>query len=321
MRVSKLIPLIPALLLCAAPSLAAAAVAIGISVNIAPPELPVYVQPPLPEPGYLWTPGYWAWDGTDYYWVPGTWVQPPSAELLWTPGYWGWNDGLYVWNGGYWGPTVGFYGGVNYGYGYTGVGFQGGYWHGGAFFYNHAVANFGHVNIVNVYTTPVTVRVTTRVSFNGGQGGVQARPTAEERVAMTQRHVGPTPLQSQHEVGARAMPAMHSTQNGGHPQILTTRRPGDFAHAGAGLQNHQRPAPQTHGFAPQVQDHQQAAREAHGAGAQLQEGGAARGQPEENGAPHGQPGEGPRPQGQPHEQKPRPQAQHPEKKEPERREP
>ena len=120
--------------------------------------------------------------------------------------------------------TPPYYGGVNYGYGYTGVGFQGGYWDGGAFFYNHAVANFGHVNIVNVYTTPVTVHVTTRVSFNGGQGGVQARPTAEERVAMTQRHVGPTPLQTQHEMSARAMPAMHASQNGGHPQILTTRR-------------------------------------------------------------------------------------------------
>ncbi len=63
----------------------------------------------------------------------------PSDGLLWTPGYWGWNNGLYLWNAGYWGPHVGFYGGVNYGFGYTGVGFAGGYWHGGAFFYNRAV--------------------------------------------------------------------------------------------------------------------------------------------------------------------------------------
>src|ERR1700683_1089112 len=72
-----------------APSPAVAQVAIGLSINIAPPVLPVYVEPALPAPGYLWTPGYWAWDGTDYYWVPGTWVLPPSPELLWTPGYWG----------------------------------------------------------------------------------------------------------------------------------------------------------------------------------------------------------------------------------------
>ena len=31
---------------------------------------------------------------------------------------------------GYWGPHVGYYGGVNYGFGYMGVGFAGGAWRG-----------------------------------------------------------------------------------------------------------------------------------------------------------------------------------------------
>ena len=48
-----------------------------VSVNLAPPALPVYEQPPLPGPGYLWTPGYWAYGDAGYYWVPGVWVQPP----------------------------------------------------------------------------------------------------------------------------------------------------------------------------------------------------------------------------------------------------
>jgi hypothetical protein len=43
-----------------------------ISITIAPPALPVYVQPPIPEPGYLWTPGYWAYGPDGYFWVPGT---------------------------------------------------------------------------------------------------------------------------------------------------------------------------------------------------------------------------------------------------------
>ena len=90
-----------------------------------PPELPVYEQPPIPAPGYVWTPGYWGIGPLGYYWVPGTWVLPPSVGLLWTPGYWGWRDGIYVWNAGYWGPHVGFYGGVNYGFGYGGVGYEG----------------------------------------------------------------------------------------------------------------------------------------------------------------------------------------------------
>src|SRR5580704_9677159 len=83
---------------------------IGISVRVGPPALPVYEQPICPAAGYLWTPGYWAWDDdAGYYWVPGTWVQPPTVGVLWTPGYWGWNDGVYAWNAGYWGPQIGFY--------------------------------------------------------------------------------------------------------------------------------------------------------------------------------------------------------------------
>ena len=67
----------------------------------------------------MWTPGYWAWGNDGYYWVPGTWVPAPAVGLLWTPGYWGWSGGYYRWNVCYWGPHVGFYGGVNYGFGYA----------------------------------------------------------------------------------------------------------------------------------------------------------------------------------------------------------
>src|ERR1700682_1611980 len=119
-----------------------AQIGIGISVRVGPPALPVYAQPLCPGPGYFWTPGYWAWSDDDgYYWVPGTWVEAPEPGLLWTPGYWGWNDGAYAWNGGYWGSQIGFYGGINYGFGYGGNGFYGGEWRGGTFFYNTAVMN------------------------------------------------------------------------------------------------------------------------------------------------------------------------------------
>src|SRR5215472_4635668 len=113
-----------AMLATPATSSASAQIGIGVSVTIAPPPLPVYTQPICPGPGYIWTPGYWAYDPDDgYYWVPGTWVTAPSIGVLWTPGYWGWSGAAFVWNAGYWGPTVGFYGGINYGFGYTGVGY------------------------------------------------------------------------------------------------------------------------------------------------------------------------------------------------------
>ena len=94
------LPALAAVLLLALPLMSAADVGVSISVNFAPPELPVYEQPPIPDEGYLWTPGYWAWGGDEagYYWVPGTWVLAPQPEFLWTPGYWGSNGAAFVWN-------------------------------------------------------------------------------------------------------------------------------------------------------------------------------------------------------------------------------
>src|SRR5450631_3566902 len=149
---------------------------ISISVTIAPPELPVYEQPPVPGPGFLWAPGYWAYQDRDYYWVPATWVEPPQAGLLWTPGYWVASGDGFAWNDGYWAPQVGFYGGVVYGFGYGGVGYEGGRWERGEFFYNRAVNNVSDTRITNVYNQTVVNNVTVNhVSYNGGKGGTNAR--------------------------------------------------------------------------------------------------------------------------------------------------
>ena len=67
------------LALASTPSSASAQIAVGISVHVAPPAIPVYVQPACPTEGYLWTPGYWAYGDAGYYWVPGVWVAPPRA--------------------------------------------------------------------------------------------------------------------------------------------------------------------------------------------------------------------------------------------------
>src|SRR5277367_1423487 len=182
----------------------AAQIGIGISVRVGPPALPVYEQPICPDPGYMWTPGYWSWDDDDgYYWVPGTWVEAPEAGLLWTPGYWGWNDGAYAWNAGYWGPQVGFYGGINYGFGYYGTGFGGGEWREGRFFYNTAVVRVDTVHITNVYVNKtVIVNNETHVAFNGGQGGVQVRPTPQQEAYGREKHTPAVAAQVQHREAA-----------------------------------------------------------------------------------------------------------------------
>jgi hypothetical protein len=200
-----------------------------VQVTVAPPVLPVYVQPGCPGDGYIWTPGYWAYGPDGYYWVPGTWVMAPEPGLLWTPGYWGWGGGFYVWHVGYWGPHIGFYGGVNYGFGYFGSGYEGGYWRGRTFFYNRSVNN---VNITNVHIYNKTVINNTymnRVSYNGGRGGINARPGRFEEAAAHDRHFEPTGMQMQHEHAAGSNRELRASVNHGRPSVAATARPGEFS--------------------------------------------------------------------------------------------
>jgi hypothetical protein len=208
---------------------AQAQLSVDVSVEIAPPPLPYYEQPIIPAEGYIWVPGYWAWDvsDADYYWVPGTWVEPPQPELLWTPAYWGWIGGRYVFQPGYWGREVGFYGGIDYGFGYSGDGYYGGHWDHGAFFYNRAVNNITNVRITNVYSQTVVVKnAVNRASFNGGNGGTATRPTPQQENFARERHVEATPAQRQHVEAASKDRALFSKQNHGEPAVAATARPG-----------------------------------------------------------------------------------------------
>jgi WXXGXW repeat (2 copies) len=229
MRIRYLIlPLVLAVIPLAASPPARAQVSIGVTVNVAPPPLPVYAQPAIPGPGYVWMPGYWAWGPDGYYWVPGTWVMPPEVGLLWTPGYWGWSNGIYIWHAGYWGPHVGWYGGVDYGFGYPGVGFYGGHWVGHRFFYNREAWNVGG-RVHDVYRRPYFHRrVVNRTSYNGGRGGIHARPTAAERAFEHEHHLRATAEQVRHREMARHDRRFWASVNHGRPGIAATRRPGAY---------------------------------------------------------------------------------------------
>jgi len=206
---------------------------VSVTASEPPPPLPDYEQPPCPDDGYIWTPGYWHYGYAGYYWVPGTWVEPPQVGVLWTPGYWAFSGGVYGFHAGYWGAHVGYYGGVNYGYGYVGVGFVGGRWEGGHYAYNTAVNNVRVTNIHNTYNETVVNNVTVnRVSYNGGAGGVTAAPTPQERAAAHEAHIPPTAAQSSHVQEAGRNPALAAKANGGHPSIAATARPGAFSGPG-----------------------------------------------------------------------------------------
>ena len=174
----------------------------------APPPLLNEEPAPCTGDGYLWTPGYWAWGG-GYYWVPGAWVLPPRVGLLWTPGYWGYAGAVYGFHRGYWGPHIGFYGGVNYGFGYPG-----------------AVANNAAL---------------AKVSYNGGPGGITAAATAQERAAAAEPHIPPTAAQHQLARRAAGNPAFMARANDGHPVDrrpdgrLTDEHPSDGHPTAAGV--------------------------------------------------------------------------------------
>jgi WXXGXW repeat (2 copies) len=211
----------------ALPSTAASQV--EFSITFAPPPLPVYEQPPIPAPGYIWIPGYWSYGPYGYFWVPGTWMEPPAVGLLWTPGYWGWSDGFFGWNAGYWAPQVGFYGGVNYGFGYAGHGYEGGYWRDNRFYYNRTVNNITNVSITNVYSKTVVNNITVnRVSYVGGPGGLTVKPTADEERVAKEHHTPPTTAQLQHRDSAASRPELVASMNHGKPEIAATAKPNDF---------------------------------------------------------------------------------------------
>lgn len=207
---------------------------VSITVAFGPPALPVYVQPPCPGDGYIWTPGYWAWDldFDDYYWVPGTWVLPPETGFLWTPPWWGWDDGVYVFHEGYWGPVVGFYGGIDYGFGYFGEGFVGGRWDHDHFYYNRAVTNVNVVHIHNVYNEAVHEGSVNRVSYNGGPGGIEARPRPEDERAARERHIAAVAAQTHQMEEAHANRELRASVNEGKPPIAATERANEFRGGG-----------------------------------------------------------------------------------------
>ena len=218
MNIMKLRPLVLAAFL--ALPFATSFAHVEFSVGWAPPPLPVYEQPACPVAGYIWTPAYWGWnaDYYDYNWVPGVWVPPPRVGLLWTPGWWGWNNGAYAFNQGSWGPHVGFYGGVNYGYGYNGNGYWGGRWSGNNFQYNTAVTRVNKTVINNTYVNNSFAKNVNanRTSFNGGNGGIKAQPNAEQRKAMTNANkVGPTSEQlGRQQAAAKDKNLLASTSKG-----------------------------------------------------------------------------------------------------------
>jgi hypothetical protein len=183
-------------------------------------------------------------------------VMAPEVGFLWTPGYWGWGGEGFFFNEGYWGLGVGFYGGINYGFGYFGHGYEGGRWNNGHFFYNTTMNNVNVNSIHNVYNTRVNEATVNHVSYNGGKGGIDARPTSQEQAAAHEKHTGPVAAQTQHAWSARNNPQQRFSTNHGTPPVAATPRASMAVHP-KDLPPIERSAAPNTGNAKQVQKYQQ----------------------------------------------------------------
>jgi hypothetical protein len=162
-----------------------------------------------------------------YYWVPGAWVEAPYIGALWTPGYWGFYGGVYSFYPGYWGLHIGFYGGINYGFGYTGFGYEGGYWNAGHFNYNRVYNNIRAGSVHNVYSYRANVHVanTSRASYHGGTGGVKATPRPSERAAWHEPTAPRMSTQVQHAQAYQSNRGQLAAQNHGRPSTPAVSHP------------------------------------------------------------------------------------------------
>jgi hypothetical protein len=205
--------------------------AANIAADQPPPALPDYEQPAAPGDDFMWTPGYWGYADVGYYWVPGVWIHPPYYGALWTPCYWGFYNGRYRFHPGYWGTHIGFYGGVNYGFGYIGVGYFGGYWNGGHFFYNRSVTNVGF-GTTHVYNRTVIYNnhqygatPSSHISYNGGRGGINVAPRPAEVAAMREQHVNALPGQVRLHQASATNPQAAFSANRGRPAMAAQAQP------------------------------------------------------------------------------------------------
>ena len=73
-----------------------------VFVRVGPPRRVYETRGPMPGRGYVWVPGYHAWDGGRHSWVAGRWERPPRPRARWVEHRWVKRRGGYVLVEGHW---------------------------------------------------------------------------------------------------------------------------------------------------------------------------------------------------------------------------
>ncbi|MCF8161160.1 MAG: YXWGXW repeat-containing protein [Polaromonas sp.] len=73
---------------------------ISFQIVVAPPA-PLYEVAPIMQSGYIWAPGYWAWNHDRHIWVRGRTIVQRDG-YIWAPDRWVRQGGSYVRQPGRW---------------------------------------------------------------------------------------------------------------------------------------------------------------------------------------------------------------------------
>jgi len=89
-----------AMVAASASTIAAARTNVDFNISVGPPPV-VYEPVPPPRVGYIWAPGYWAWNGHRHVWHKGYWMHERHG-YAWAPDHWDHRGDRWYFNRGHW---------------------------------------------------------------------------------------------------------------------------------------------------------------------------------------------------------------------------
>ncbi len=105
-RTNAIRNLLLSLLLAASAFAAPAYAQVSVNINVGPPALQYEVVPTL-QPGYVWAPGYWGWNGDRHIWVRGRSIVQREG-YSWAPDRWDQRNSSYYRTAGHWEDDNGY---------------------------------------------------------------------------------------------------------------------------------------------------------------------------------------------------------------------
>jgi hypothetical protein len=105
-RTNAIRNLLLSLLLAASAFAAPAYAQVSVNINVGPPA-PQYEVVPTIQPGYVWAPGYWGWNGERHVWVRGRAIVQREG-YRWEPDRWEQRDRTYYRTEGHWEHDKGY---------------------------------------------------------------------------------------------------------------------------------------------------------------------------------------------------------------------